>query len=391
MQRLLHFVLLVVAVPCAVYWPGHGFRRPIDGIARFREELRAHGSRGDPGTRPPEPEPKPEAEREPEPEAAEPEREPEPDTPRPPTEAPEERAMRLFHAGDFAAAAKAFAGVDEEMRTIAVLGDAFARAFPKRVPDLPYLLIESTTEAKFEGFAEDAGGQLRLTELGGKRMSFPASSIRFRRELERDKALDRIARAARDEGLAEGTKGPRLFALIETACRAGHRDAAAPLLRRALEVDETDPYFLSSVRDRAPTAHQAELYQAFATAQAPRVVAASEEPAVVTTVPRRLDGSGGRAAGGPPELKDPRARALHEDARPLRQEAEDLYRKVVLAGVDRASAADVKQAIRLFDQALAKYEKSMEIEDSDVTFALLRRCSKLNFTLRFMLQQIENR
>ena len=50
--------------------------------------------------------------------------------------------------------------------------------------------------------------------------------------------------------------------------------------------------------------------------------------------------------------------------------AQTLYKKIVLAG-DKASVEDVEKAIAHFDDAIALYEKVMEIEDSATVYALL--------------------
>ena len=322
----------------------------------------------------------------------EPTQPPPPVEPEPPKESGREKAARLFAEGDFDGAAIAYAGLDEAQRTLARLGDAFRKAFPENLPDLPYAIVTTATGSEFEGFADERGGLLKLTDAAGKSMSFPNNAIASREDLSTKRARERIARQVAEEGAAPGLTGPRVFALMQAASRAGRPDVMAPLLSKALELDEKEPYFLSTVKSRVAQEHQAELYRSFAAAQAPQIIADEPAPTILDT-PRRL-GEGAPSTGREPEgpkIKNPKVMELLKEAAGPRKEAEALYKKLVLAGIDNAEVADVSEAIRLFDQALAKYEKAMELEDSSAVAALAIKTSKLRFTLAFMKQQLEGR
>jgi hypothetical protein len=404
--RFALFIFLVVVIPVGVYWASHDF----SGLANLPGEIRAlRGRRPEPPTEPrPEPEEEPEPEPKPEPKTA-PEPEPEPKDPAeqepPPTEPvtvktppappsgkpdenPHERAERLFNEGAFEDAAIAFAGVDERNRALARLGVAFVEAFPPSLPKKRYLVIKTNSGDEFEGFADETEDRVTLTEATGKTNAFPQSAVRFGREVPRHEVPERIGHQVVTEGLLERTTGPRLFALIQAACSMGRPAAAAPLLPRLLELDEAKPFFLSTVRRRVGSEHQKDVYLAFATCQAPSVMA-HESPLV--RAPSALGNrKNGTLADRAPKVKRDDARKLLEEAAPKRKAGEELYRKIVLAG-DKASVEDVEQAIAHFDEAIALYEKAMEIEDSRAVYALLRKCSKLNFTLRFWKEQLTPR
>jgi tetratricopeptide (TPR) repeat protein len=369
------FLLLVVAVPAAVFWAGNGF-----SFAALPGQLRELG-----GTAPTPPAPPPE---EPPPPKEEPKPPPSPPPPEePPAPPPAADPEALFQAGRFREAAAAFVGIDERRRAIALLGDAFQGAFPPLQTRAPYWVLRTRTGEVYEGFGENEGGRLRVVDAAGKSFSFPDSAISEQRELSPEEARDRIARQA-SEGLKADATGPHVFALIQAACAAGRPDAAAPLLERALELDEKTPYFLSTVRGRVPAGRQKEMYVAFATAQAPAVMA--EETTV--RVPVRL---GGRKGGAPPaeapQIKNPKVRTLMEEAAPHRKRGEQLYRQIVLKGADASALGDVNEAIAALDRALALYEKAVEIEESDALYAVMQSASRLNFHLRFWRQQLEGR
>jgi len=386
--RTLLFLLLVVAVPLGVYWAGND-----RSLARLPGEIRE--LRGADRTPPPEPVPEPKPERKPEPKRPEPKPpgpEPtKPPPPVPPTPEPEEsaraKAERLFREGRFADAARAFDGADERQRTIALLGEAFTQAFPPNMPKGPYLVLETITGEKYEGFGDTSGGLIRVVDAAGKSFAFPESSLRAKRELTPDEARERIAREALN---STEIAGPRIFAQIQAACTVGRPDAAAVLLEPALEADEKDPYFLSSVRARVPPARQKDMYLAFATAQAPAVMAA-EEP--VVRVPARLNG-GRNIVPAPVEgsgVKDPKVRALMEEAAPYRKRGEKLYKEIVLKGADQSTKDLVVEALASFDKALALYEKAVEIEESDALYAVMQSTSRLRFHVAFWKQQIDGR
>jgi len=396
-DRWILFLFLVVAVPSGVYWASHDFERIGRGVARFRGELGemrgtpppeetedAPAAEPEPDEPEPEPEPEPRAEPEPEPE---PEPQPEPE----PAETPHERGERAFREGRFAEAADLFSGIDPVARGLAELGAAFKRAFPKDLPDRPYGIARTGTGAEFEGFVERRGGLLKLVGPTGRTVSFQETEIHVRKTIPAERVPDHIATKVLEEG-GKTKSGPRLFALLLAACRAGRADAIGTLLPRALELDEEEPYFLSSIRHRVAPEYQNELFRAFTAAQAPHIV----EDAPIVKVPRRLGDPGGRArprrrVGNESDVDDSRARKLLAEAAPLRRDAMTLYRKVRLAGLDGARPRDVDRAIELFDRVLAKYEKALVIEDSDTVAALARQCSKVRFTLGFMRQQLEGR
>ncbi|MCK6460097.1 MAG: hypothetical protein L6Q95_09420 [Planctomycetes bacterium] len=379
MGRAFLFLLLVVAVPLCVYWAGNG-----GSFARLPEEIRELSG--------PVPGPKPRPERppapEPEPEEPEPLEPPPPAPPAPaPTEAPREKAQRLFREGRFAEAALAFDGVDERRRAIALLGEAFTRAFPENLPKGPYLILQTATGERYEGFGETEGGRLKVVDAAGRSFAFPESLISAKQEISREEARERIAREALNSA---DVAGPRIFALIQAACTVGRPDAAAPLLEPALEADEKEPYFLSSVRGRVPAAWQKEMYRAFATAQAPAVMAADEP---VVRVPARLGGGRNVMPAPPAEsgAKDPKVRALMEEAVPFRKRGEKLYKEIVIKGADASTKDLVDEAVREFDKALALYEKAVAIEESDALYSVMQSTSRLRFHVAFWKQQLEGR
>jgi len=391
-------LFLVVGIPMGIYWASHGFEAPGDNLSRFAGELAALG-----GPPPPEPEEAPASE-EPEtpeekPEPKPPERaksEPTPPTPPPPPSGPElnarEKAQKLFDEGRFAEAAAAFVGIDERLQTRAQLGAAFAVAFPPRIPERPYVVIRTGTGGEFEGFAERTGDSLRLTSAAGRSLSFPIDSIATQREIARDEALDRLAKRIGIEGTGVRTKGSRLFALIQEAFSIGRPAAAGPLLPRALELDEEKPFFLSSVRNRVGTEHQAALYRAFADCMvSPEDIAPTE---TIAQAPRKLGGDRPPKPRKPGKssIKSSKARELVAKAKPMRQKGIKLYRKVFTAGLKDASSEDIAEAIRLLDKAADLYEKALEHEeDSGEIYALLRHCSKHTFQLRFWQEQVDGR
>lgn len=381
MGRSFLFLLLVVAVPLSVYWAGNGrsFARLPGEIRELRGAERAPTP---PPGRPPLPEP------EPVPEEPEPRNPPPPAPPAPaPAENAREKAERLFLEGRFADAARAFDGIDERRRAIALLGEAFTRAFPENLPQAPYVIFQTLTGERYEGFGETEGGRLKIVDAAGRSFAFPESAISAKQEITREEARDRIAREALN---STDVAGPRIFARIQAACAVGRPDAAAPLLEPALEADEKEPYFLSSVRGRVPAAWQKEMYRAFATAQAPAVMAADEP---VVRVPARLGGSRNVVPATPAEsgAKDPKVRALMEQAAPFRKRGEKLYKEVVIKGVDASTKDLVDEAVREFDKALALYEKAVAIEESDTLYSVMSRTSRLRFHVAFWKQQLEGR
>jgi tetratricopeptide (TPR) repeat protein len=274
--------------------------------------------------------------------------------------------------------------VDERRRALALLGEAFVQAFPESLPRGPYLVLQTRTGEVYEGFGEKAGGRVTVVDAAGKSFSFPESALSAEQEFSREDARNRIAAQAMN---STDVAGPRIFALIQAACAAGRPDAAATLLEPALEADEKEPYFLSAVRGRVPAERQKEMYRAFATAQAPAVMA-SDEP--IVKVPPRLGGGRVPAAtnGG---SKNPKVRELMEEAAPHRKRGEKLYKEIVLRGADASTLPAVNEAITAFDKALALYEKAVALEESDMLYAVLQSSSRLRFHLAFWKQQLEGR
>lgn len=372
MARASLFLLLVVAVPAGVYWAGNG--RSFERLPGELSDLRG---------RPPAPEPEPVREAEPEPEVETP---PPPAPPTPvPTENPRKKAERLFLEGRFGEAAAAFQGIDERRRSLALLGDAFVQAFPENLPKGPYVLVRTRTGERYEGFGERGGGRLTVVDAAGASFSFPESALSEEQELTREQARERIAKQALD---STDVLGPRIFALIQAACTAGRPDAAAPLLEPALAADEKEPFFLSAVRGRVSPGRQKGMYLAFATAQAPAVMA-NDEPAVAA--PPRPGTPRVPAPAADAGSKNPKVRALMEEALPHRKRGEKLYKQIVLKGADATTLNDVNEAIAAFDKALALYEKAVLLEESDSLYALLQSSSRLRFNLAFWKQQLEGR
>lgn len=404
MERFVLFLLFVVVLPFSAYWLTHG------GIGDFAQEVRAlrgtrpaslsrEADRPEPGTEPePEPEPEPGVEPEPKPEPGvepEPKPEPGPDHPTPEPEPkgdedPLVRAYRLFDAGRFEEAAEAFHGQNETRRGIALLGAALVAAFPKRIPDGDYLLIETRFGGADEGYAEEREDSVKLTDPTGKSAVYPNSVLSKRTRLVGDAAIDHIANQVRIEGESADVTGKRLFVLAEKACRIGRPDAMAPLLERLLALDEKEPFFLASIRERVPAAAQGRLYRAFAACELPRL----DEEAEVARVPRHLGGDKPPPRTVPrdlPKIENAEVRRLLDEARPLRVAGLKLYRKVILAGLDGARMEDIDEAIHKLQASIDLYEKAVMIEDLDFVYAIMRPVSRYLFQLRFWKQQREGR
>ncbi len=376
MQRLLLFVLLVGILPMGVYWASHGFPGPGATLARFASEVGA--LRGLDPEPPPEPPPAPPAEPEPPPEVVEP----------PPVVKPEDEALEHFRAGRFGEAARAYAGANEEQRALAELGAALAAAFPEAIPDLPYVVAQSAVGSPFEGFLEESGGNVRLTDPGGRSLSLPATSLHSRTVLPRAKAVERMAGQIRDEAAGTALAGARLFALLQRAFAIGRPELAAPLLARAMALDEEERFFLSGVRSRVPEAHQGALYRAYSACQ---LAKAPPIESVAARAPTRIGGGTARPGASKGTVTNARVRDLLVEAAPMREEGERLYRAVAIQELRDVRIADIDEAIRLLDKAASLYEKAVAIEDTNEVNALLRHSSKLLFSLRFWKQQAEGR
>jgi len=380
-QRFVLFVFFVVLVPVGVYWSSHGFENPAGGVQRWSAEMRA--LRGRRPTPAPEAAPQEPPERPAEkPAEAEPPPPPEPEAPANPSR----RAEELFLAGRFAEAVEAFPGVDERKRSLAQLGAAFSRAYPPRVPRGDYLIVTTRTGDSFEGFAQAREGRIVLTLPGGQRSSFPAQAIAARKQLTREQALDRLEERVRMEGGSATIKGPRLFALIRMACVAGRPAAVAPLLARALELDDAKAYFLSAVRNQVPAEYQSDLFRAFMACELPRIPEATEEVVTNVHTPRQLGGlhrAKGRKPRSAAQKLKPEALRLMQEAAPLKVKAIRLYRKIVVQGIDDTDAETVDEALRVFDQAIALYEKALEVDESDIIYSVLTPCSRYRAQLSF--------
>jgi tetratricopeptide (TPR) repeat protein len=392
-QRIVLFLFLVLGLPAAIYWASHDFEAPGRNVRRFVEELHALGGPPTPvETAAPKPKEEYEAakkkpaEKTDDPTA----KEPAPTKPKPEPEAsPIEEAQKLYDAGRFAAAARIFADLHERMHALATLGEAFARAFPVALPDAPYYIVNG---GEFEGFGTEKAGLLNLRSPAGRSLSLPGSAVREKQKLERPKAIERLARKVALEGASPDIQGARLFALLHEAFAMGRPDAAAPLLERALEIDEARPFFLSSVRQRVAPEFQDDLYRAFGRCQVlPDDVPPTEVVAV--TAPRKL-GDGTLAPKRKPQrssIRNEKALALVRKAGPHRELGRKLHRTVFLAGRENAQLKDIDTAVSELEKALEYYEDALELEDSNEIHALVRHCSKLAFQLRFWREQVGGR
>lgn len=419
MSRIILFVLLVLALPSVIYWAGHQFERPDKSVGRFFGEVRAlvatsgsgtdYGAEGDRLREERERRLKEQAEAEAKTEAeseAKRKQETEPETePTSPIEVEKKKPDRRevagehYRAGRFAIAAKQYAGLDDRMRSLSDLGAAFSTAVPESLPSGRYFVVRTRTGEDYEGFGRESGGLLTLTSASGKSQSFPRDALSQTNTLSRDEAIDRIAVRVRREAADPGLRGSQLFALIEEAFAAGRPDVAAPLLGRALEIDEDKPFFLSSVRNRIDSEHQPAMYRAFAACQVSQIMAQPDSDPIATvqapktltgtTETKRFDGTTRRRGGNP--IKSKEARALMRQAAPLRKEGQDLYRSLYSTPLTEIDVREIDKAVDLLDRAAALYEKAILIEDADEIAALMRHCSKLNFQLRFWKQQAEGR
>jgi hypothetical protein len=355
LERFGLLVFLVAIVPLGIYWAGHGFESPEAGLSRFAGEVGAlHGvPRPEPET--PAPEPEPAVDRV----IPEPPKTPEaPRSPDAPTEDRRTKAARLFHEGNFLGAAQAAKGIDESRHALARLGVALEAAFPIDLPDAPWLRVETTAGGSFEGFAEERGDQLRITSATGRSLSLPTNVVSSRVEVPREKALAGAARRIRAEGGTESS-GPKLFALIGEALRIGHPEAAA-LAACMLEPEES---------------------------------ALSNRPLVrsPTRLGNGVRNNGNRSLQGRSALRDAQALALMKKAGPLREKADQLWKKTRDAGLKGADIDEIDEAIGLLERALEFYEKALEHEDADEIHALLRHSSKRAFQLRMWRDQVAGR
>ena len=422
MTRWFLFLLLVVAIPLGASWVANGRERPDRAAGRLLNETLALFR-----TRPPAPptrdEPTPEPEPEPEPAPGPtpgPESPPGPDPKEPepaptPPDDPLARAREAFLAGRFAEASALFQGRDDDARALCELGSAFAAAYPAREDTRPYAVVTTRAGASFEGFLTEQPGMLTLEGFTGRSQSLPRDSLRDIRRLDLGAARERVAAQVRAAALDPDISGVRLFALVCESLAAGLPGVAAPMLDDLLLIDDREPYFLSSVRQRVPVAAQHALYRAFAACQVPHAGAEPPirshpgEPAVTiergpdantggeidrtnplvgAQTTRTLDGSTGR---GRVEITNERILSLMREAAPKRKRAQALYRELYAQKVTEIDTRDIDEAVSLLEDAIALYQKAQEIEDTVTVFALIQHCSRLGFQLRFLKQQADVR
>ena len=186
-MRIFLLIFLVFLLPAAVYWASTGGGDPVDVAQRFLYQLGQLKGEETPKAEEPEPEAEPEKEEEKTPEK-EPEEEKQPE----PTAADPDA---LYRQGAFVQAAEA--AREESLRTLALLGAAFAKAFPP--PGEPYMVVELTGGSKHEGFALEAIGEVRLMQPTGSAIGLPASMIVSKKELTAEEAAERtLARIERE-------------------------------------------------------------------------------------------------------------------------------------------------------------------------------------------------
>ena len=393
MGRLSLLVFLVVVVPVTVFWFGQGMTAPGETLDRFKDQVASLGGGLPEPTVTPKPEPEPDPERDPEPDTPKPA--PDPERPKPdpepdPIPTPKDPEA-LFAAGRFAPAAEAFTGKDARKRGLALLGQAFLEAFPPDTPRGEYLVVKTQFGDEYDGFATTSGDMVKLTTFAGKSQTVPNKAISSRRPLTLDAARDRVAQRARDESRSDKAKGSRVFALIQESCRADRPDGVAVLLARALELDQDEPYFLSSVRNRVPSERQGALYRAFLDCELPQMEAIETASTTPTTTPPKINGTRPKPPPVEATSKNPKVAALMTKARPMRVAGLRQYRAIVRKGVRNAGLAAVNEAITSLQGALDLYEKAVLIEESDAIYGMLRPLSRYVFQLRFWKQQLEGR
>jgi len=431
MTRWILFVLLVLAIPLGASWVANGRERPDRAVGRMLDETtalfrtrpaegpRPTGTAGPDAPDAPEPGPAAQpgdaASATPSPDTPGTERPPASAEPAVPADDPLARGREAFLAGRFTEAAALFQGRDEGARALCELGAAFAAAYPPRNDARPYAVVTTRAGAQFEGFLADQAGMITLEGFTGRSQSLPRDSLTDIRRLDLAAARQRVADRVRAQAVDPAVTGVRLFALVCEAFAAGLPEVAAPCLDDLLLIDDRDPYFLSSVRQRAPVGSQHALYRAFAACQ---VLRDSDEPPVrvhpgepVETIERgperdsgepvdrtnplvgsrtsrKLDGSTGTERV---EITNEKVLALMREAAPKRKRAQAMYRDLYAQKVSEIDTRDIDEAVRLLEEAIALYQKAQEIEDTDTVYALIRHCSRLGFQLRFLKQQADAR
>ena len=390
-MRFLILILLVVILPAAVYWAVNGMAGPAETWERFAgqvDDIR----RSQPDD--PEPDPEPIRTKDPEREPEEKPAEPEPRKRTPEPAVPRTDPATLFAQGKFEQAAAAFDDSRPRARALAQLGAAFRDAFPE--PTELYLVVELKGGSTQEGYAIADGEELKLLDPTGRAIGLPKSLVVGRRSLEPNQVAERTLPRIRKE--VESGDARRLFRATTAAFRIGRPEIAAPLLEKIVNAD-SGAILKAITKDVAPLARDS-LFRAYTDAKVTRDPRPEPTPVVVRNDPAttkrdnplKLNGrkkSTGRNSKF--NVTDAKAREYMVQARPLRLEGKRLYDKVYVEGLDKADVADVEEAIRKYEAALALYEKALEREDDDTIYVLVTGCSKKLFQLRFWKEQLSGR
>jgi len=400
-MRYIILVFLVLVLPAAVYWAVNGMADPADTWERFAgqvDDIRRSQPEPDPV---PEEDPEGKKEEEPEEKPTQPEvvkKDPEPVV-------PGVDPARLFSEGKFREAVSAYGNSNARARALAQLGAAFAEAFPEPTDD--YLVVELRGGSTQEGYAVTDGAEVKLLDPTGRAIALPSSMIVGRRTLDKARTAERTLPRIEKE-VASGD-ARRLFRATAAAFRIGRPDLAGPLLAKIVDADSTAVLKAIS-KDVAPLARDP-LFRAYRDAVV--TPEARPEPVVIARAtpgrnggssrerdnPLKSDGSAVKLNGGRNgkkrnskfDVTDAKAREYMVKARPLRMAGKKLYDKVSTDGLDAAKIADVENAIRKYDAALALYEKALEREDDDTIYVLVTGCSKKLFQLRFWKEQLGGR
>jgi len=370
--RLALLVFLAVVVPAAAFWAGTGMPPPGRAASDFLGQVKSLKGRSAPASRDADRGEAPEPE-----EAPKPAPEPPPPPPLPEAPDPREEAEALYLAGRFVEAAAAYGPLDAQREAEARFAAALERAFPERLPDLPYYAkVETAAGITYDGFGEEKQGSLVLSRPAGATLSLPLSSIRLRVPGTREEFLRGARREAADAVDAPDADEKRLFFLVQQSFTIGDRVGAAPLVRRALEVDAKSAFLLSAFQARiADRTLREEVFRAYTACQ--RVVEPAPEPAVVRAPGKIGGGSAAAAKSRKPIVKDAKAQELMGRARPLREKGDEIYMRVAMNALLDKSApgdvAEVDEALRLFHDADRLYEQVVGIEPDNAAVAAIAR------------------
>jgi len=406
--RYVTLIILVIVFPGAVYWAVNGMAGPGETWERFAGQV------DDIRRSQPEPEPEEEPIRRKKPEP-EPEKKPEEDKEEEPEEKPDPvtdpviravNAAHLFTQGRFRESAAAYGEAGGRARALAVLGAAFAEAFPE--PTDSYLVVELRGGSTQEGFVIADGAEVKLLDPTGRAITLPSSLIVARRSIGKEKTAERTLPRIEEE-VASGD-ARRLFRATAAAFRIGRPDLAGPLLNKVVLADSSA--ILKAISKDVDRTAQNPLFRAYADAVVVResrpepIVTAKRQPrtngsssngqrknGLKTDGTRKLDGSKkhGKSRRSTVKINDEQARKYMVQARPLRLDGKKLFDKVQVGGLDSAKLDDVETAIRKYEAALDLYEKALEREDSDTIYVLVIGCSKKLFQLRFWKEQLGGR